>query len=81
MNSFLTRQIFLHPEEPGNLEYWAAKWGITVKQLSEAIVDTGKLNISEIKSHLIKKKLVKSNAWINSLMHNFLERKNPKRIN
>lgn len=83
MNSPVASQNFLHPEEPGNLEYWAAKWGVSVKQLNEAIVDTGKLNTREIKLHLRNKKLIKysGHPWINNVMYKLWSGRIPKNLN
>lgn len=43
---------------PGELEevaFWTKKWRITVDQLHDAIIETGSINIKELKEHLIQK--------------------------
>ena len=56
----------LHPENTWELQYWSSKWGITIRQLNEAIVDTGSTNIDQLKLHLRKNKISKTHflGWI-----------------
>ncbi|MDQ3110162.1 MAG: DUF3606 domain-containing protein [Bacteroidota bacterium] len=58
MNFFSQKNSELHPESVVELQYWSKKWGITIRQLNEAIVDTGSTNIDYLKSHLKKNRIV-----------------------
>ena len=51
------KDTLIHPEDPGNLIYWTKKWGVSVKQLNNAILDTGSVNSLQIKEYL------KKNSW------------------
>jgi len=66
MNIFLRKENELHPENVSELQYWSQKWGISIRQLNEAIVDTGSTNLSFLKSHLRKKHISKTPflGWI-----------------
>ena len=57
MNFFNQKHTQLHPESIVELQYWSKKWGITIRQLNEAIVDTGSTDISFLKNHLRKNKI------------------------
>jgi hypothetical protein len=59
MNFFSRKNTELHPESTVELQYWSNKWGITIRQLNEAIVDTGSTNIPYLKAHLQKNKIVR----------------------
>jgi hypothetical protein len=50
----------LHPESIVELQYWSKKWGISIRQLNEAIVDTGSTDINALKTHLKKNKIVQA---------------------
>jgi hypothetical protein len=58
MNFFSPKNSELHPESIVELQYWSKKWGISVRQLNEAIVDTGSTNIQYLKMHLRKNNIV-----------------------
>lgn len=59
MNIFSQKNTELHPESTIELNYWAKKWGITIRQLNEAIVDTGSTNIPYLREHLKRKNIVR----------------------
>ena len=63
----------LHPESMADLQFWSKKWGITVRQLNEAIVDTGSTNISFLKSHLKKNHIsqIPFLGWIRTCTNKF----------
>jgi hypothetical protein len=42
----------IHPEHQEELSYWAGKWGISVRQLQLAIIDTGQVNVKFLKAYL-----------------------------
>ncbi len=58
MKFFSHKITELHPESIVELQYWSNKWGISIRQLNEAIVDTGSTNISFLKAHLKKNNIV-----------------------
>ena len=45
----------IHPEDVNNMQYWSKKWGITSRQLSDAILDTGSIRTADLKEYLRKK--------------------------
>ncbi len=45
----------IYPENSNQVCFWTKKWGITVKQLNDAIIETGSINVSEIKKYLTNK--------------------------
>ena len=45
---------FIHPEDINNLNYWTKKWGVSARQLNDAILYTGSLNTTRIKNYLKK---------------------------
>lgn len=49
--------ISIHPEDASNISYWTKKWGISIRQLNDAILDTGSVNISDIRHHLKRQSL------------------------
>jgi hypothetical protein len=46
---------YIHPEDLNNLRYWSKKWGITSRQLTDAILDTGSIRTADLKEYLRKK--------------------------
>lgn len=42
----------IHPEDSSNIHYWTKKWGVSNRQLNDAILDTGSLNPSRIRDYL-----------------------------
>jgi uncharacterized protein DUF3606 len=45
---------FIHPEDVSNLNYWTKKWGVSMRQLNDAILYTGSLSTTRIKDYLKK---------------------------
>lgn len=43
-----------------NFKFWVNKWGISPKQLNDAIIETGSISVDEIKEHLIQKGVLSS---------------------
>ena len=66
MKLFTRKNNELHPENSSELQYWSGKWGITIRQLNEAIVDTGSTNIRQLKDHLRRNNVSKPHflGWI-----------------
>ena len=54
MRSFSKRQV-IHPGDKTDLLYWAKKWGVNVRQINDAILETGSINLIDIKNVLKKK--------------------------
>lgn len=59
----------IHPENIQEMQYFTAKWGITLPQLNEAIVDTGSVDIEQLKNHLREKGMLHFTwmRWLQSL--------------
>ncbi len=67
MNYFSKRYI-IHPEDRQDLAYWTKKWGVDVKQINTAIIETGSINLQVIKDFLKKKGEIHTvSFWINKL--------------
>jgi hypothetical protein len=73
MNLFTKKKNELHPENIPELQYWSGKWGITIRQLNEAIVDTGSTDIGRLKAHLRKNHISKTHflGWIRTFTGKF----------
>ena len=48
------KNTIIHPEDTNNLVYWTRKWGVTIQQLNNAILDTGSVDLLQVKKHLKK---------------------------
>lgn len=48
------KDTLIHPEDNSNIMYWTKKWGITRRQLSDAILHTGSVNPLHVKEYLRK---------------------------
>lgn len=48
------KDILIHPEDSSNILYWTKKWGISTRQLSDAILHTGSTNSIQLKNYLKK---------------------------
>lgn len=53
----------IHPEDQSNLQYWSKKWGITSRQLTDAILDTGSIRTTDLKEYLRKKVYLSSSLF------------------
>jgi|GEM_PF-5017939 len=40
------------------VHYWTNKWGISVKQLNDAIIETGSIDVKKIKNNLVEKRIL-----------------------
>jgi hypothetical protein len=57
----------IHPEDSTNIHYWTKKWGVSTRQLNDAILYTGSLNPVRIKEYLRK------NSWRRSVAIAFVK--------
>ncbi len=48
------KDTLIHPEDSSNLLYWTKKWGVTIRQLNDAILYTGSVSPARIKEYLKK---------------------------
>lgn len=64
MNSFSKRSSVIHLEDGNDLAYWTKKWGVNVKQINEAILETGSIKLEDIRNVLRKKGIVGLSFWI-----------------
>lgn len=46
------KDTLIHPEDNSNILYWTKKWGISTRQLSDAILHTGSVNPVQLKEYL-----------------------------
>ncbi|MES2681421.1 MAG: DUF3606 domain-containing protein [Bacteroidota bacterium] len=44
----------VHPEDNSNVSYWSKKWGVSIRQLNDAILYTGSLNPVRLREYLKK---------------------------
>jgi hypothetical protein len=44
--------VKIHPEIPGNLHYWSRRWGVSPKEVMNAILFTGSLSTTSVKEYL-----------------------------
>ena len=51
--NFYHKDILIYPGEKDQVNFWTKKWGITVNQLNEAILQTGSIDKREIKNYLV----------------------------
>lgn len=45
----------IYPSDNDQVIFWTKKWGISAKQLNDAILETGSVNVKEIKHYLCRK--------------------------
>lgn len=45
----------IYSEEGDYILFWTKKWGVTVQQLNDAIIETGSINVLDLKNYLTKK--------------------------
>jgi hypothetical protein len=48
----------IHPEDRMNLQYWTKKWGVSIRELNDAILYTGSLNTIHVREYL------KKDSWL-----------------
>ncbi|MDP1802646.1 MAG: DUF3606 domain-containing protein [Bacteroidota bacterium] len=74
MNFFSKRSI-IHPEDNTDLAYWTKRWGVSVRQINHAILETGSLNLLDIKNALKRKGEIMSVSFlINKIFKRILNR-------
>ena len=47
-----TSSVFIRAEDPADLSRWARKWSISEKDLRDAILHTGSLDVSKLKEYV-----------------------------
>ncbi|MCD6065809.1 MAG: hypothetical protein K0S33_635 [Bacteroidetes bacterium] len=50
-----SQRSVIHPEDTSDMTYWAKKWGVSARQIIDAILDTGSLDPQRIKLQLREK--------------------------
>jgi hypothetical protein len=61
------KQAQIHLDTPGEIQYWANRWGITPRQLKDAIINTGSINLLELREYLKQKGVFSTTtAWLRS---------------
>jgi hypothetical protein len=51
------KEQIIYPGETAKVNYWLKRWGITMDELNEAILETGSLKRKELKNYLKRKKI------------------------
>jgi len=50
--------MLIHPENPEELYYWAKKWGVSNKDVCDAILATGSLQTEVLKEYVHRDKWI-----------------------
>jgi hypothetical protein len=53
MDYFVRRDV-IHPEDTNEVNYWTKKWGVNVRQIYDAILETGSVKLTDIRAALRK---------------------------
>jgi len=68
---YFSKRLVIHPEDKNDLAYWTKKWGVNVRQIDNAIIETGSVKLEDIKNVLIKKgEIMTLSYWIRKLFRN-----------
>ena len=68
---YFSKRLVIHPEDKNDLAYWTKKWGVNVRQIDNAIIETGSVKLEDIKNVLIKKgEIMTLSYWIRKLFTN-----------
>jgi hypothetical protein len=59
---FFPKRLVLHPEDNRDLAYWTRKWGVNVKQIDNAILESGSVRLADIE-HTLRKNGDLGKAW------------------
>ncbi|MBL7930400.1 MAG: hypothetical protein JNL60_00775, partial [Bacteroidia bacterium] len=46
--SLFVKRMILHPENRNELAYWSKKWGVNVRQIDDAILESGSIRLKDI---------------------------------
>jgi len=57
---FAAKRSLIHPEDQNDLAYWSRKWGVSARQIYDAILETGSTQMEDIRNVLRKKGTLKS---------------------
>ncbi len=49
--------VFINPADYSELKFWTSKLGISSRQLNDAIMETGSLNMNQVKRHLMHREM------------------------
>ncbi|MBA2612169.1 MAG: hypothetical protein H0U95_09370 [Bacteroidetes bacterium] len=50
-----SKRSVIHPEDKTDLIYWTKKWRVNVRQINDAILETGSVKLKDIKNVLRRK--------------------------
>lgn len=53
--SYFSKRLVIHPEDNNDVAYWTKKWGVNVRQIDDAILETGSINLEDIRNVLLRK--------------------------
>lgn len=73
MNNYGNKRLVIHPEDQNDLAYWTRKWGVNTREINDAILETGSLQLKDIK-HVLRKKgiLFSVSFWFHKLFRSTL---------
>lgn len=67
------QDVWLHPWDSNEMVQWSRKLGISYQQLNDAVIDTGSLNIKDIRNYLREKgvlfSLEKLRQYLTRIIH------------
>ncbi|MES2761151.1 MAG: hypothetical protein V4677_03050, partial [Bacteroidota bacterium] len=52
--SYFVRRDVIHPEDTNEVKYWTKKWDVNVRQIYDAILETGSVKLTDIRKALHK---------------------------
>jgi hypothetical protein len=64
--NYFSKRSGIYVGDNADLAYWTKKWRVNAQQINEAILETGSVNLKDIKNVLKKKgRLNRISFWIN----------------
>lgn len=53
-----TKRLYIHPEDKNDMLYWTRKWNVDIRQIHNAILETGSLNLQILKDTIKGKRKI-----------------------
>ncbi len=70
------KNSIVYSEEHDFIRSWSEKWGVSPKQINDAILDTGSINAIEIKNYLKQRGILFSVSGLFKSLETFLKSSN-----
>ena len=67
-NQNVNKNELIYPSDSNQVSFWAKKWGVSTKQLNDAILETGSVNVKDLKDYLHQKGILFSIYQIQNYM-------------